>query len=259
MFEQWVHSQVALGLGQAMVVCALALAVAWLGRLRKLELGRETVAALVRGLLQMLAIGLVLVWLLKGAAWWSIPALAAMCATAAHMAQRKVESVPHSYWLSLRAIGTGSGVVIVTMALAHVIAYKATALVPLGSMIIAGSMNTCSQVLERYSSDLKLNAGRVEAALALGASSSEAALPYAKNSTNAALIPSLNSLRSLGIVWIPGFAAGMLLAGSDPVYTAIYQFIVIAMLYAASGLTALVAASGYERVAFEEERLVAGR
>jgi len=175
------------------------------------------------------------------------------------MAQRKVESVPHAYSLCLRAIGTGSTVVIVTMALTHVIACKSMALVPLGSMIIAGSMNTCSQVLERYASDLKLNAGRVETALALGASSSVAALPYAKNSTNAALIPSLNSLRSLGIVWIPGFAAGMLLAGSDPVYTAIYQFIVIAMLYAASGLTALVAASGYERAAFEEERLVAGR
>src|ERR1700692_4261775 len=66
MFEQWVHSQVAMGLGQAMVVCALALAVAWLGHLRNLELGRETVVALLRGLLQMLAIGLVLVWLLKG-------------------------------------------------------------------------------------------------------------------------------------------------------------------------------------------------
>jgi len=259
MFEQWLHSQVALGLAQAMVVCALALAVAWLGHLRKLELGRETLVALVRGLLQMLAIGLVLVWLLKGAAWWSAPALVAMCATAARMAQRKVKSVPHSYWLCLRAIGTGSAVVIVTMGLMHVIAYKATALVPLGSMIVAGSMNTCSQVLERFASDLKLNAGRVEAALALGASSSEAALPYARNSTNAALIPSLNSLRSLGIVWIPGFAAGMLLAGSDPVYTAIYQFIVIAMLYAASGLTALVAASGYEQTAFEEERLVAQR
>ena len=259
MFEQWVHSQVAMGLGQAMVVCALALAVAWLGHLRNLELGRETVVALLRGLLQMLAIGLVLVWLLKGAAWWSVPALAAMCATAARMAQRKVESVPHSYWLCLRAIGTGSAVVIITMVLTHVIASKSTALVPLGSMIIANSMNTCSQVLERYASDLKLNAGRVEAALALGASSAQASLPYAKNSTNGALIPSLNSLRSLGIVWIPGFAAGMLLTGSDPVYTAIYQFMVIAMIYTASGVTALVAASGYERAAFEEERLVAGR
>jgi putative ABC transport system permease protein len=262
--ERWMHSQVALGLAQAMVVCALALAVAWLGHLRKLKLGRETAMALVRGLLQMLAIGLVLVWLLKGAAWWSVPALAAMCATAARMAQSRlkskgVSSAPQGYWLCLRAIGTGSAVVIATMALTRVIAFKSMALVPLGSMIIANSMNTCSQVLERYASDLKLNAGRVEAALALGASSAEAALPYAKNATNAALIPSLNSLRSLGIVWIPGFAAGMLLTGSDPVYTAIYQFMVIAMIYAASGVTALVAASGYERAAFEDERLVGER
>jgi putative ABC transport system permease protein len=261
MLHHWMHSQIALGLGQAMVVCALALAVAWLGHFRKLELAHETATALGRGLFQMLAIGLVLVWLLKGAAWWSVPALAAMCATAATMAQRRLQtranSVPHSYWLCLRAIGTGSAVVIATMALTRVIAFKSMALVPLGSMIIANSMNTCSQVLERYASDLRLNAGRVEAALALGASGSEAALPYAKNATNAALIPSLNSLRSLGIVWIPGFAAGMLLTGSDPVYTAIYQFMVIAMIYAASGLTALVAAAGFERAAFVEERLVA--
>jgi len=250
------HSQVARGLGQAMVVCALALAVAWLGRLRKLELGRETATALVRGLLQMLAIGLVLVWLLRGAAWWSVPTLAAMCATAAAMAQRRAKSVPHGYWLCLRAIGTGSALVIATMALTRVIAFKSMALVPLGSMIIANSMNTCSQVLERYASDLRLNTGRVEAALSLGASAAQAALPYARNATNAALIPSLNSLRSLGIVWIPGFAAGMLLTGSDPVYTAIYQFMVIAMIYAASGVTALVAAAGYERAAFAGERLV---
>jgi hypothetical protein len=31
------------------------------------------------------------------------------------------------------------------------------------------------------------------------------------------------------------------------------------MIYAASGVTALLAASGYERAAFEDERLVAGR
>ena len=132
---------------------------------------------MVRGLLQMLAIGLVLVWLLKGAAWWSVPALATMCAVAAGMTQRRLSprlkpklkpgsnpesgAMPaaNSYWLCLRAIGTGSAVVIATMALTRVIAFKATALVPLGSMIIANSMNTCAQVLERYASDLKLNAG----------------------------------------------------------------------------------------------------
>jgi putative ABC transport system permease protein len=259
MLDHWLHSQLALGIGQALVVCVLAMLVAGLGHVRHIALGRETGLALVRGLLQMVAVGLVLVWLLKGAPWWSIPALAAMCCAAARMAQRRSKSVPHSYLLCLRAIATGAGIVIAAMTLSRVIAYKATALVPLGSMIIANAMNTCAQVLERYASDLRLNAGRVEAALSLGAGSGQAALPYARNATSAALIPSLNSLRSLGIVWIPGFAAGMLLTGSDPVYTAIYQFIVIAMIYAASGITALVAAAGYERVAFEGERLVAGK
>ena len=259
MNAHWMHSQIAIGFAQALVVSALAMAVAGLGRLRRLELAGETATALLRGLLQMTAIGLVLVWLLKGAAWWSIPALAAMCAVAARMAQRRAKSVPHGYWLCLRAIGTGAAVVIAAMTLCGVIAFKSMALVPLGSMIVANAMNTCAQVLERYASDLRLNAGRVEAALALGASSSQAALPYARNATSAALIPSLNSLRSLGIVWIPGFAAGMLLTGSDPVYTAIYQFMVIAMIYAASGITALLAAGGYEHEAFAQERLVAGR
>jgi putative ABC transport system permease protein len=59
-------------------------------------------------------------------------------------------------------------------------------------------------------------------------------------SVQAGLIPRVDSLRSLGIVWIPGLMAGMILSGVDPVYAAVYQFAVIAMIFAASGLTAVV-------------------
>jgi putative ABC transport system permease protein len=64
--------------------------------------------------------------------------------------------------------------------------------------------------------------------------------PYVQASFEASLIPAIDSLRSLGIVWIPGLMAGMLLSGSRPVYAAIYQFVVLAMILAASGLTSLV-------------------
>jgi putative ABC transport system permease protein len=33
--------------------------------------------------------------------------------------------------------------------------------------------------------------------------------------------------------------SGMILSGSDPIYAAIYQFVVIAMIFAAAGLTAV--------------------
>jgi putative ABC transport system permease protein len=56
----------------------------------------------------------------------------------------------------------------------------------------------------------------------------------------ASLIPALDSLRSLGIVWIPGVMEGMLLSGARPVYAAIYQSVVLAMIFAAWSLTSLI-------------------
>ena len=49
-------------------------------------------------------------------------------------------------------------------------------------------------------------------------------------------------LKSLtGDVWIPGVMAGMLVSGASPVYAGIFQFIIVAMILAASGIAGLVA------------------
>jgi hypothetical protein len=48
------------------------------------------------------------------------------------------------------------------------------------------------------------------------------------------------SARALDIIWIPGLMAGVLLSGARPVNTAVYQFVALAMIFAASGLTSLV-------------------
>jgi putative ABC transport system permease protein len=61
--------------------------------------------------------------------------------------------------------------------------------------------------------------------------------PYVQSSFEASLIPAIDSLRSLAIVWIPGLMAGMLLSGARPAYAAVYQFVVLAMSFASSGLT----------------------
>lgn len=78
----------------------------------------------------------------------------------------------------------------------------------------------------------------------------EAVVAHSPNAVTASLIPSVNSMRPLGIVWIPGLMAGMLLTGSDPVYAAIYQFVVVAMIHAASGLAALGTISVVRRRVF---------
>lgn len=57
-------------------------------------------------------------------------------------------------------------------------------------------------------------------------------------------------LKSLGLVWIPGVMAGMMVSGASPVYAGIYQFIIVAMILAASGITSMVAILLMRRRAF---------
>jgi putative ABC transport system permease protein len=148
--------------------------------------------------------------------------------------------VPGAFRVSLAALAAGAGTVIALMTWAGVIDTALTSLVPIGSMLISNAMNTNSLTLHRFRSEVEAHGGLIETALALGAAPQRAVAPYVQASCQASMIPALDSLNSLGIVWIPGLMAGMLLSGADPLYAAIYQFVTIAMMFAAAGFTALL-------------------
>src|SRR5258708_9420502 len=114
------------------------------------------------------------------------------------------------------------------------------ALIPVGSMIVANAMNTNGLALNRFRSDVLAHTGDIETALALGAAPTQSVAPYVQASFETSLIPAIDSLRSLGIVWIPGLMAGMLLSRALPFYAAIYQLVALALSFPGSGLTAPV-------------------
>jgi putative ABC transport system permease protein len=201
------------------------------------------VIALVRGLAQIVAVGFILVLMLKGPQWTSALMLSAMIIAAGATSARRAKKIPGTFEVSFWSILLGSGVVIAVMTWAGVIDGAITSIVPVGSMIIANSMNTCALALERFRSEVESHIGEIESALALGAMPEVSVSPEVQRSFSASLIPALNNLRSLGLVWIPGLMAGMVLSGSSPLYAAIYQFVVIAMIFGSAGLTSLICTS----------------
>jgi putative ABC transport system permease protein len=246
-----------LGMAQAGVAALLALLVALLARRQAIHLERETTVALLRGLVQVVAVGSVLVLLFQTPLWTSTLVLVAMSVLAANIAARRAQGIPGAFRVSLQGIGLGAGLVILAMTWLGVIEAKMGAVIPLGSMLVANSMNTCALALERFRSEVESHTGQIEAALALGVSPAQATARYTQAAVQASLIPRIDSLRSLGIVWIPGVMAGMVLAGSDPVQAAIYQFVVIAMIFAGSGLTALISVLRIRSYAFSpSEQLI---
>jgi len=234
------HNQLYLGLAQAAVAALAALMVVLLARRRGIHLESDTLVAMVRGLVQIVAVGSVLVVLLRGPRWTSGFLLAVMMVAAGATSARRAKGLPGAFRISTSAIACGAGLVIALMTWLGVIDTAITSLVPVGSMLIANAMNTNGLALNRFRSEVLAHAGEIEGALSLGAAATESIAPYVQSSFEASLIPAIDSLRSLGIVWIPGLMAGMLLSGARPVYAAIYQFVVLAMILAASGLTSLV-------------------
>lgn len=240
MLKQIFLNQLALGSAQAALCALLAMAVAWIAARRQIHVERETATALVRGLAQIVAVGSILVLLLRGPHWTAVLVLAGMTIAAAATSARRAKGVPGAFRVSLCAIGAGAGLIIALMTLAGVIDAGITSLVPIGSMLIANAMNTNSLTLNRFRAEVEAHAGLIETGLALGAAADVTVAPYARASYQASLIPAIDSLRSLGIVWIPGLMTGMLLSGAKPVYAAIYQFVTISMMFSCAGLTSLV-------------------
>ena len=189
---------------------------------------------------QIDAVGSILLLLLKAPSWTSILLLSAMIVAAGATSAKRAKGMPGAFEVSTWAIGGGAGLMIAIMNLLGVIDTPITALVPIGSMMIANAMNTNGLALNRFRSDVLAHVGEIETALALGADGKTSVAPYVQVSFEASLIPAIDSLRSLGIVWIPGLMAGMLLSGARPIYAAIYQFVLLAMIFASSGLTSLV-------------------
>jgi putative ABC transport system permease protein len=240
MLNRLFTDQLQLGLAQALAAAVVAFAVVLLAGRRKIHLELETAIALLRGLVQIIAVGSVLVLLLRAPRWTGAFLLAAMIAAAAATSVKRAKGLPGAFAVSIYSIACGAGSVIAIMTWLGVIGTAITSLIPIGSMLIANAMNTNGLALNRFRSDVLAHVGEIEAALSLGADPRESVRRYVQASFEASLIPAIDSLRSLGIVWIPGLMAGMLLSGSRPIYAAIYQFVVLAMIFAASGLTSLV-------------------
>jgi putative ABC transport system permease protein len=230
----------AMGLAQAAGAIVLCMAVVVACRRFDVHVEREAAVSIARGLVQMVLVGIVLALLLHGSLLIGAFILLLMTVAAAVTAARRAREIEGSVLLSFCAIAAGSGVVIAGMLATGTLRTSVTMLVPVGSMIIANAMNACAQAAERFRAEVTAHVGQVEAGLALGADPAVTVAPYVQSAVYASLLPRLDMLKSLGLVWIPGVMAGMMVSGANPVYAGIYQFIIVAMILTASGISGLV-------------------
>lgn len=233
------ESVVSKGFWQILMALGIALLVVVLSEFRRLGLTKEISVTLLRGFIQILAAGAIIGVLLSAPFPAGVPVLLGMVLAAAWISKGRGEGIPGIFGVCVVSIGVGAGLVIAMGLFAGAIESEMRDLIVIGSMVIANAMKMNSLALERFSSDVTENYRKIETALSVGASPTRAIREYVSCGVYAALIPILDSIKSLGIVAIPGLMAGMIISGANPIYAAQYQFVIMLMLFAAGGLTTM--------------------
>ncbi len=142
--------------------------------------------------------------------------------------------------MATAGIAVAAGATLGLLILLGVVPPTARYLIPLGGMVVGNSMNAASLVLTRVRDDVAEQRPKVEAALALGASGRQAVSPILKSSLRGAMIPLIDSTKTVGIVFLPGAMAGMIIGGADPLEAVRLQIVVMYMLLGSVSVAAIL-------------------
>ena len=134
MLKSFFHTQLTLGFAQAAIASVLALAVVLLARRRNIHLESDAAIALLRGIVQIVAVGSILALLLKSPRWTSVFLLTGMIIAAGSISAKRAKNIPGARKVSTYSIAAGAGLVTAVMTWAGVIDTAITSLIPVGSM-----------------------------------------------------------------------------------------------------------------------------
>lgn len=231
----------AIGYPEVALAVLLVGVAAIVSRFRKVGLETDMGIATLRSFVQLLAVGYVLAFVFDGRGLLTGLVLTVMVATSATTIGGRARRVPGARIIGALSVATATAATLGVLAALGIVPAEAQALVPLGSMVIANSMNTTSLVMTRLRDDLASHRREVEARLSLGQTSHEASLPWHRAAMRAGMLPIVDNTKVVGLVALPGAMTGMILAGASPVAAIRLQMVVMYMLLGGNAFAALVA------------------
>lgn len=203
------------------IVLVTGIYISWQGK------PSEVLIASARMVVQLVAVGYVLVSIFNNPSPYSSMAIVAvMLLAAAWISIRPVRH--HTGYFIPAIIALGISVVLhlgisIVLVLKADTWFKPALLIPLAGMYFANTMNAISLSAERYHSELHNGKAENEARL---------------TAFHAAMIPQVNSLLAVGVVALPGMMTGQILSGVSPLIAVRYQIMIMAMILGASGVGA---------------------
>ncbi|MFE6857156.1 ABC transporter permease [Nocardia sp. NPDC057668] len=178
-----------------------------------------------RAVVQLGAVALILAAALAQL-WSAALVLLVMFGAAVVTTARRVGAGRSGGWLTV-SLGAGAVATLPAMLLSGVVPLTGVAVVPIGGIILGGTMTATSLAGRRALDALSERIGEVEAALSLGFAGREARLEVIRRTAADALLPGVDQTRTVGLVTLPGAFVGVLVASGSATQAAAVQLLVL--------------------------------
>ncbi len=135
--------------------------------------------------------------------------------------------------------------------------YNPQYLIPLGGMIIGNSMTGINLALNQMLNSIENNRSTIEGSLMLGTSPRMAMDKIIQNAFDTAITPTLNSIKNMGIISLPGMMTGQILGGVSPLIAIRYQIAIMTAIMSSVAICVFIFLHlGYKNFFNDQKQLV---
>ncbi|MBP2632011.1 MAG: hypothetical protein H6Q70_2639 [Firmicutes bacterium] len=208
----------------------------------KIGLEKEIIIGSIRAVVQLTAIGFVLTYVFdldNSIATTLI--LLAMVYNASTVSAKRGKGIEHVKKISFVALLAGLVTTLGILLLCGAVTYQPSQVIPISGMVVGNSMIAAGLVFNHLKENFERRREEVEIKLCLGASAKESCASIIRQTIKNSMQPSIDSMKTLGIVQLPGMMTGLILAGLPPAAAIKYQIMVAFMLVGAVAVTTFMA------------------
>lgn len=208
----------------------------------KLGLTKDILWSVIRAVIQLVIVGYVLKYVFKiDNTWLTIVMTVLIILSASWNAYKRDPNPRGHFWNSLVALIIGTYLILGVLILVGGIKMIPSQIIPITGMIASNGMVAIDLYLKPMHTSFHDQRQQILERLALGVTIRLASQAILKRSIKTAMQPSANSIKTMGLVSLPGTMSGLIFAGVDPVYAIKYQIMVAFMLLATTSFSAVIA------------------
>ena len=208
-----------------------------------LHIIKDLIVATLRAVVQLIILGFLLHYIFKiNDKWLLILCVLVIIINASwNTISRASPVMHHVFWISFLAIFIGTALPLAGTVATGAIHFTANEVIPIGGMLANNGLIAINLAYQNLDRAFVQDGTNIESKLSLAATPKLASKGAIRESIRLAIVPTIDSVKTYGLVSIPGMMTGLIIGGVPPLQAIKFHLLVVFIHTTATIMSALIA------------------